>query len=184
MTVYKVDGIGTRKDGSGGEVANFSEGNKRFIRINVYADDGAAVTYTKGDAIAIEVNSGSGREITINGVATNAFDYLGIGNMATKAESGGANSSDALCIGVIDETVTVAAGEFLPVSVQVSGIASCNVHADTVAGDRLSIAASSVAGQLKYAASGVYEDDVIVAVALEADTANFANCILLNPLGL
>ena len=34
MSVSKVDGIGTRKDGSGGEKANFSQGNKRFILID------------------------------------------------------------------------------------------------------------------------------------------------------
>ena len=89
MSVYKVDGIGTRKDGSGGFQANFSEGNKRFIRVGMYRDkDLADLTAEKGNVVSIEVNSGSPHELLINGAATDARDYIGLGNMVKIADHG------------------------------------------------------------------------------------------------
>ena len=46
MSVAKIDGIGTRKDGTGGETANF-ESRARFTRLYLYVDDGGAETTPK-----------------------------------------------------------------------------------------------------------------------------------------
>lgn len=180
MSVEKIDGL----DGVWATRA-------RYITINAYADDGAAVTYTRGDAMAIETNLSGGYEITVAGVATNAATYLGIGNMATKLASGG-TSHDSLGFGIIAETVTIAAGAWQPVSVQVGGIAFCNVEASVAAGDRLNL--SSTAGRLELMATEDYDLTHALAVALEADgtsgsldgtqaaATNYTNAYLLNPL--
>jgi len=188
MTVYKVDGIGTRKDGSGGEVANFSEGNKRFIRIGMYVDQGGSDSdFKKGDAVAIEIGSG---DIIINGVNTAAKDYIGLGNMVVLADSDTADHR-GLCIGVLGEDVSIAAGEYKYVSVQVSGLATVGTDDSATAGDILVLSADA-GGLRKFDADADNDQGFVkVAIALEADATDLnvtagdsCQAILLNPLGL
>ena len=101
MSVYKVDGIGTRKDGSGGQTAN--KGSKeKFATLLLKASQ----TITKGDVVAwdfaaSEPDSGYGNNIIA--ATTTAL-------------------SDA-CVGIAAETVTVAAGQDdQPVLIQVGGL--------------------------------------------------------------
>lgn len=176
-TVEKIDGLASGPQGSEQVFAS----RKKFISLNAYADDGADVTYTKGDAVAIETNTGAGYEITVAGVATNAATYFGVGNMAILADSA-KGSHDGLTFGVVAETVTISAGKWQPISIQVAGIASCNVDGSVAAGDKLNI--SSTAGRLELMSSEDVDVTHAVAIALEADTANFADCYLLNPLQL
>tara|TARA_Y100000114_G_scaffold72390_1_gene66360 strand:+ start:16784 stop:17359 length:576 start_codon:yes stop_codon:yes gene_type:complete len=191
MTVYKVDGIGTRKDGSGGEVANFSEGNKRFIRIGMYRDkDLSALVAEKGNVVSIEVNTGSPHEILINGAAVNAADYIGLGNMVKIADHGTA-LDEAYCIGVLAEDVSIAAGEYKFVSVQVSGVATVHTDGNATKGAYLVLDASQ-AGCLTDTAADASDTHAVLAIALADDAADtsFASsqfscsAILLNPFSL
>jgi hypothetical protein len=191
MSVSKIDGIGTRKDGSGGETANFSQGNKRFIRVGMYRDkDLAALTAEKGNVVSIEVNTGSPHEILVNGVATDAVTYIGIGNMVKIADHGTA-LDEALCIGVLAEDVTISAGEYKFVSVQVSGVATVHTDGNATKGTYL-VLDGSVAGCLTDTAADDSDDHSVLAIALADDAADtsFATsefsctAILLNPFNL
>ena len=109
MSVSKIDGIGTRKNGSGGFLANRSQGNARFVRLF------AKETLAKGDCVCFDIDS------TID--STDSTDY-GYGNIVEKADR------DTLAltqvIGVAAEAVTVSADDvtnaaWKPVLIQVSG---------------------------------------------------------------
>lgn len=171
MSVSKVDGIGTRKDGSGGATANF-ESRSKFVRIALYVDRGGSNTdFFPGDPLAIELATGSGYELLINGSATSAATYLGIGNMAVSADknrSGG--SDDALTFGVLSEAVTVKAGNYEIVNVQVEGIAFVGCAAAVAAGDKLVI--SNTERECEKAGTGDNDASSELAIALEAAVAN------------
>jgi hypothetical protein len=101
MTVYKVDGIGTRKDGSGGEVVNKGSA-EGFIRLMLKPGESCA----RGDVMAFDF------------AATEPA--LGYGNHCIKATA--TALSDA-CIGIATEAVTVGASEEdKPVLIQVAGL--------------------------------------------------------------
>ena len=93
MTVYKVDGIGTRKDGSGGEVANRNEGAK-FIRLFV------TETVAKGNCVAFDINA------ALDG--TDSTDY-GYGNLVSLANSG--TQTQRQVVGIAAEAVTMSADD-------------------------------------------------------------------------
>jgi len=71
MSVSKIDGIGTRKDGSGGDVANRSQGNAKFVRLF------AKETLAKGDCVCFDIDSAID--------STDSTDY-GYGNIVEKAD--------------------------------------------------------------------------------------------------
>ena len=101
MSVSKIDGIGTRKDGSSGETANKGSATK-FVRLFLKASQ----TVTKGDVVAFdfaasEPDSGYGNNIIA--ATTTAL-------------------SDA-CVGIAAETLTVDSGVAdQPVLIQVGGL--------------------------------------------------------------
>jgi len=192
MSVAKIDGIGTRKDGSGGETANF-ESRKKFVRLYLYVDDGgASTTHKKGDFVAIETNTGSGYQITVNGTATNAATYWGIGNACVIANSGG-TSHDALICGVLAEEVTVGVGQWKAVSVQVEGLAYVATDGSVAIGDKCVL--DNSAGACRTATSADNDADSEICIALETDdtdanngtsttSGTSAQALLLNPLRL
>ena len=121
-TVTKIDGFNTRRTGAGTEVQNFSE-RKRIIDGFVYRDDSAGtLTLKKGDVLAMEVNLGSGFEIQVDGVATNAATYFGYGNMFRPAVSSNDSDKAFTCGVYIGEEITVAQGEYARISIQVGGV--------------------------------------------------------------
>tara|TARA_R100001082_G_scaffold16669_2_gene8388 strand:+ start:11601 stop:12182 length:582 start_codon:yes stop_codon:yes gene_type:complete len=193
MSVSKIDGIGTRKDGSGGETANFEQ-RRKFARLFLYVDDGGAeTTHKKGDWVAIETNTGSGYQITVNGVATNAATYWGLGNACVLADMD-STSHDAFTCGVLAEEVTIKVGQWQAVSVQVEGIAYVATDGNVAIGDKCTI--SSDAGAVEPGVSaGENDAGTIVCIALETDdtdanngtsttSGTSAQAILLNPLQL
>lgn len=104
-------------------------------------------------------------------------------SIVRQAVSTNQDGKGALC-GIALETITVAG----PLLVQVKGrCTDVNVHADTVAGDRM--VASSTAGRLSphstvAAVAAADFDYGVLGIAEEADTANAADVFLLDPMGL
>jgi len=110
MGVYKVDGIGTRKDGSGEETANRAQGNARFVTL--YAIE----TIAKGACVAWDINTAI--------ASTDSTDY-GYGNIVANANSGTATQRQV--IGIATEAVTMAAAAvtakaWVKIRIQVSGL--------------------------------------------------------------
>tara|TARA_R100001509_G_scaffold139276_1_gene93650 strand:+ start:639 stop:1160 length:522 start_codon:yes stop_codon:yes gene_type:complete len=171
MTVYKVDGIGTRKNGSGGETANFSEGNVKIIRlVGFAADSGGNVTYTKGDVVALQRAAA-----TVDG--SDVIGQYGIANVIKLAGA----ATELLCVGVVTETVTVAEGTTDIIAVQVAGVfENANVATASTAG--LQIFPSGTAGRGAINASSDPDTNKPYAIALEDASSNAADIILLNPL--
>ena len=177
MSVYKVDGIGTRKDGSGGQTANLGEGNIRIIRmIGFSADSSAAVTYTKGDLVALQLASA-----TVNG--SNVVDAFGKSNVIKKASSG----TEVACVGVVAETVTAtynsdsSKGSTVIVPVQISGIfIDANVATGSTSGKLLFPSSTSGRGALEGSADPDTHKAYAIGVKDAAD--NKGDILLLNPL--
>tara|TARA_R100000805_G_C3613311_1_gene114305 strand:+ start:209 stop:766 length:558 start_codon:yes stop_codon:yes gene_type:complete len=183
-TVSKIDGL----DGNNSLKA-------RFIDVYIYSDDDTAVTYAKGDCLAIEFNVGANYKIhtyTAAGVETDtdAASYLGYGNMYTKA----AGNNLYFGAGILAETPNpdsatpgqIPAGTYQKVSMQVSGICSfaklvtgsCTLGATLIAAD------SGSTGQLVDYAAGDIEPPFAVNL-LEGDNGQAnSTVILLNPLSL
>ena len=133
-------------------------------------------------------------------VMVNAGDTTyGRGNTVIEAT----NASSSLVVGIADKLPQKEDGTLLSagdIIVQVSGIRTdVNCHADTVAGDRLSNLASSVAGQLRdladvCATGSVSQAEGVklayagngVAIALTDDSATTNKCTarLLDPMNL
>ena len=171
MTVYKVDGIGTRKDGSGGEVANLSEGNVKLVRlVGFAADSGGDVTYTKGDVVALQRAAA-----TVGG--SDVIGQFGIANVIKLANA----VTELLCVGVVTETVTVKDGTTDIIAVQVAGLfENANVATASTAG--LQIFPSSSAGRGALLATSDPDTNKPYAIALENASSNAADIMLLNPL--
>ena len=184
-TVSKIDGL----DGNNSLKA-------RFIDVYIYADDGAAVTYAKGDCLAVEFNVGNGYHIhtyTADGVETdtNAASYFGYGNMYTKA----AGDNLYFGAGILAETPNpdaatpgqIEAGTYRKVSMQVSGICtfaklatgSCTLGATLIAAD-----SGGDIGQLVDYAAGDIEPPFAVNLLEGTDATADSTVILLNPLSL
>ena len=177
MSVSKIDGIGTRKDGSGGESVNTSVHPKKIIRMMGFSTDGAAaVTYTKGDAVALQIASA-----TVNG--TDILTTYGIGNVVKLAT----DLTELLCLGVVTETAeakynsTSAKGSEVIVSVQISGVfEKANVTTSTSVG--LQLFPSGTDGRLILSASSDPDTNKPLAIALANAASNSCKIILLNPL--
>ena len=177
MSVSKIDGIGTRKDGAGGESINTSVHPKKIIRmIGFCADSSAAVTYTKGDAVALQIASA-----TVNGA--NILTSFGVGNVVKLATE----TTELLCVGVVAETATAtynsasAKGSEVIVQVQVSGVfENANVTTSSCVG--LQLFPSATDGRLVLDAGSDPDTNKPLAIALENATSNAADIILLNPL--
>ena len=177
MSVSKVDGIGTRKDGAGGFSINTSAHPKKIIRLIGFSTDGAAaVTYTKGDAVALQIASA-----TVNG--TNILTSFGVGNVVKLATE----LTELLSVGIVTETVTAtynstsAKGSEIIVPVQVSGkFVDANVATATSVG--LQLFPSATDGRLAINASSDADTNKALAIALEDATSNTCDVILLNPL--
>jgi len=171
MSVYKVDGIGTRKDGAGGESSNFSEGNVKVVRlVGFAADSGGDVTYTKGDVVALQRAAA-----TVGG--SDVIGQFGIANVVKLA----AAATELLCVGVCTETVTVKDGTTDIIAVQVAGtFVNANVATASTAG--LQIFPSGTAGRGALNASSDADTNKPYAIALENASSNQADIILLNPL--
>jgi|TARA_B100000282_G_scaffold225312_1_gene168128 hypothetical protein len=178
--IGRIEGFGTRRNLSGTEVVNLQE-RAQSCRLIVYADQGgSAVTFTKGDALALEYRTGSGKQILKDGVATDALSEFGFSNVALQLSTSD-HLEDFAC-GIITETVTVAAGDYAIVDVQVAGkFENANVGGSVAAADVLT--ASGVAGQLA-ATAGDQMAQMKLAIALEDDTANKADIYLLDPFNL
>jgi len=182
-TVTKIDGFNTRRTGAGTEVQNFSE-RKRIIDGFVYSDDGAGtLTLKKGDVLAMEVNLGSGFEIQVDGVATNAATYFGYGNMFRPANSARDSDKAFTCGVYIGEEITVAEGEYARISIQVGGIlettdGGCGVASSVAIGDKL-ICSATVAEaadeDTDVGSLGAVSDHTPFAIALTAAALNADN---------
>ena len=209
MSVRKVGGIGTRKDGSGGFSANLGEA-ARFITMNVYSDDGntADITYNKGDLLCFEHAGTSNAHLTINGTATNVVTHFGFSNVARKADAAGRGAATAgatgtatdlaFCFGVCAETKVVKADTSETISVQVYGKAEgVNVASTVAIGERLiaeTAAADSSVGRLNDTDEQIdggdeadieeMADAAVVGVALSAASSNTATVWLLDPFKL
>tara|TARA_Y100001937_G_scaffold42697_1_gene60442 strand:- start:5407 stop:5946 length:540 start_codon:yes stop_codon:yes gene_type:complete len=171
----KIDGIGTRKDGSGGFKANTSVQPKRIIRmIGFSTDSGSAVTYTKGDAVALQIASA-------NVGGTDILSSFGTGNVIKLASA----TTELLCVGIVAETITASVndtvGESVIVQVQVSGIfEKANVATGSTSG--LHVFPSSTGGRLDLIPSSDADTNKPLAIALGNASSNKANVMLLNPL--
>ena len=209
MSVRKVGGIGTRKDGSGGQTANLGE-TSRFINVFVFSDDGNSsdITFNKGDALCLENAGTAAAHLTINGSATNVVTHFGFSNVARKVDAAGRGASLAgatgsaaelaFCFGICAETKTVSADTSEYISVQVYGrCEDVNVASTVAIGERLvaeTAAADSSVGRLQdtdtliggNAEADIEEmaDAAVVGIALSAASSNKATVWLLDPLGL
>jgi hypothetical protein len=171
MSVYKVDGIGTRKDGSGEETANRAQGNAKFVTLYAYE------TIAKGACVAWAI------VVALDG--TDGTDY-GYGNIIMNADS--AEQTNAQAIGVAAEAVTMSAAAvtakaWAEIKVQVSG------RCDFVIGDGsltpgLGCVPSTTEGQAENYANS--DTDIPFGIALTAGSASTANAqvILTNPCNL
>tara|TARA_Y100000593_G_scaffold66397_1_gene122203 strand:+ start:1125 stop:1652 length:528 start_codon:yes stop_codon:yes gene_type:complete len=175
MSVYKKDGIGTRKDGAGGEVANVSQGNARFVRL--YAIE----TIAKGACVAWDINS------AIDG--TDSTDY-GYGNIVANANSGTATQRQV--IGVAAEAVTMSSDDvtnkaWKSILIQVSG--RCDFVIST-SGQTVGLGqvASSTDGRCEdYADGGSGDVDIpfgILCVDASGTGTADATVLLTNPCNL
>lgn len=157
MTVYKVDGIGTRKNGSGGSVANFSDPIKmvRFF---------ATVSLSKGDAVCLDFT-----------VSAN-----GLGNNVTKCDVDASATKQA--IGIVTEDVTVSGTEYQLVDVQVQGLCAFADIDDTADANGDLLAAGSTAGRLTLAVAATTG----VAILVTEGTPGSRDTVvyLLNPANL
>jgi len=174
QTVRKIDGFGTRKDGSGGEVVNLNE-EPRFIEL--FAQESIA----KGDIVALSIDS------AIDG--TDSTDY-GYGNIVKKAASG--TPAIAQVLGVAAEAVTLSSDDvsnaaWKKISIQVRGRCEFVKVADVEGGGASPapgnlLIASSTAGQAEaYAAAAV---TAAFGIHLEDGTDGAADSVvyLINPL--
>lgn len=193
MSVAKIDGIGTRKNGTGGFTANV-ESRAKFTRLYLYVDDGGTeTTHKKGDWVAIETNTGAGYQVTVAGTATNAATYWGLGNACVLADMD-STSHDAFTCGVLAEEVVVGVGKWAAVSVQIAGVAYVATDGNVAIGDKCTI--SSDAGAVEPGiTAGEQDAGTIVCIALETDdtdanngtsttSGTSARAILVNPLQL
>ena len=157
-TVTKIDGIGTRKDGSGGESVNFNT-NKRFVRLY------ASATLTKGDA----------------GCLDTSISTYGLMNNVAKADVDASATKQA--IGIAAESVTVSGTDYQLVSIQVGGICTFAVLDDLsdAVGD-LVAAGSDPPGSLTLDVAAALPVGIIVAEGT-ANTAD-STVYLLNPANL
>lgn len=210
--IKKLGGIGTRKDGSGQEVANLDEVAK-FIDVYCYADDGmtdASYTISAGDAVVMEYKTGSGYEISVSGLATSVVSEFGYFNVARLLDAAGQNTSGsqagatgtsadiAFVAGIASETVTINKDSFEKVRIQVYGkCENVNVNPNVVLGERLvaeTAADPSSIGRLQDIDSLVANNNTadiqelgeaaIVGIALTAASSNKCTVWLLDPLGL
>ena len=201
-TVSKIDGFGTRRSGTS-EVGNF-DGRKRIISGYVYVDDGgASTTFKKGDVLAMEINTGGGYEITVDGSATSAATYFGYGNMFLLANSGTATHNATIAGVMVSEAVTVGVGSWARVDIQVGGIlevadGGVGCLTSVALGDRLIASATAGAAadeDTDVGSIGAVQDNSIFAIALTADDTDTNNgtdttagqscsAYLLNPLNL
>ena len=177
MSVSKIDGIGTRKDGAGGESVNTSVHPKKIIRmIGFSTDSGAAVTYTKGDAVALQIAAAN-----VNG--TDILTTYGKGNVVKLATE----LTELLCVGIVTETVTATynststKGSDVIVPVQVSGVFE-NANVTTSSCSGLQLFPSATDGRLVLITSSDADTNKPLAIALEDATSDTADVILLNPL--
>ena len=177
MSVIKIDGIGTRKNGTGGESINTSVHPKKIITMIGFSTDGAAaVTYTKGDAVALQI-------ATALVGATDILTTFGVGNAVKLATE----LTELLCVGIVTETVTAtynsasALGSHVIVPVQVSGrFVDANVATGTTVG--LQMFPTATDGRLALNAGSDADTHKPLAIALENATSNTCDIILLNPL--
>lgn len=178
--IGRIDGVGTRRNASGTEVVNLHE-RAQFCRLFIYVDDGGSqTTFSKGDALALEYRSGSGYQITKEGVATNAIEEFGFGNVAVQLIT--TDELEKFACGVMAETITVGVGEYAIAKVQVAGkFEEANVVTATAIGK--SLGASATAGRLDDTA-GDQIAQMKLAVCLEAAASNKADIYLLDPFNL
>ena len=185
MSVSKVDGIGTRKDGTGGEDANLSQGNKRIIRmIGFCADSGSSVTYTKGDTVALQLSTA-----TVNG--SNVIEKNGAANVIKLAT----DLTETAPVGIVTETVTATisgtTGTTVIVPVQISGVfASANVATHSAIGEILFCTATDgrISGHTAASLTAIVDVHKPVAICLgtsngtAAAASNLSDVLLLNPM--
>ena len=213
MSIRKVGGIGTRKDGSGGFKANLGEGAK-FITLECYAADNMADSsykIKKGDAVVLEYNTGTGYQITIGSTQTNVLDHFGFANVGRLLDAAGRNTSGAqagatgtaadlsFIAGIAAETKTISKDKNELISVQVWGrCEGVNVESSVAVGDRLvgsDAAANTSIGRLvevdtvfggSYAQAEQITgaDAAPVGLALTAASSNTCTVWLLDPLQL
>lgn len=172
MSVYKVDSIGTRKDGAGGDTSNTSQGNARFVRLYAKED------LNKGEAVAFDLaTTTDGKGIYVkkaDGNATDAANTTGLRQ----------------AIGIVAETIDLnAANDPELVIVQVSGLcdfAILDATGDVVPGDLLQ--ADADAGELTvYDVSGSAHPYVLPLGMLVTEGTNAtadSTIILFNPANL
>lgn len=166
-TVTKIDGLDGNKDT-----------RAKFIDAYVYADDGGAVTFSKGDLLAFEFNLGSGYQVTIGSTATDVISYFGYGHVAVKANS----SNKYFGFGIlVDNPGEIAAGKFEKVSVQVGGLCTfATMESGAAIGEK--VCSSTTAGALGTMVGGDVEAPV-AQVMVDGTSAN-ATVFLLNPYNL
>jgi len=157
MTVYKVDGIGTRKDGSGGDTANLND-PKKFVRL------WASASLVKGDAVCLDFT-----------VST-----YGLGNNVTKADVDASATKQA--IGIAAEDVTVSGSDYQLVDIQVQGLCDFAEIDDTSDAPGDLLAAGSTAGALTLAVAAALPVAILVTEGTAA--TKDSTVYLINPANL
>lgn len=193
--IRRLDSVGTRRNSAGTEVANFCD-KEQFVRMYVYIDDDeAGATLLKGSLVSLEYRNSGNCHVTVNGVATLAREHFGFGNVCKLTDTADDVMKSFAC-GVLAESVTLAAGGFAIVDIQVAGLFENALQkAAGVAGHRLF--ASNVAGELENASGADFDaSGPCIAVQLEAavqdtgkvfssdDSLFFGDIYLLDPFNL
>lgn len=179
--VQRIDGVGTRRDSSGNELANLPE-REQSIRLFAYANKtGGAVTITAGDALALEYRVGKNITDPDNPSSSKgAVAHFGFSNVVVPLTTD--NDVEKFACGIAKETVTIADGDFAIIDIQVAGkFENANVVTGTAVGTVLS--ASGTAGRLDDTA-GDQVAQMPLALCLEAASSNLADVYLLDPMNL
>ena len=193
--IRRIDSVGTRHNLAGTEVANFCD-KEQFVRMYVYLDDGeTGDTLLKGSLVSLEYRNSGDCHVLVNGVATLAREHFGFGNVCKLSDTGDDVMKLFAC-GVLAESITLAAGGFAIVDVQVAGLFENALLKDAgVEGHRLF--ASNVPGESENEASADFDSSgPCIGVQLEAavqdtgkvfssdDSLFFGDIYLLDPFNL
>jgi len=179
--VQRIDGVGTRRDSSGNELANLPE-REQSIRLFAYAHKtGGAVTITAGDALALEYRSAKNITDPDNPSSSKgAVAHFGFSNVVVPLIT--TDELEKFPCGIAKETVTIADGDFAIIDIQVAGkFENANVASGLAVGKK--VFASGTAGRLDATAADI-DEQTCLAVALEAESSNKADVYLLDPMNL
>lgn len=130
----KIDGFGTRDDGTGtgNSIANLND-VKKIINVYAYCDDGnTAYTIAAGQLLVMEYQSGAGFQVDTSGSPEDVLTKFGFGNVSRLSDAGAQNASTPAgalgtasdrqwAYGVALDTTAIAVGKYQFIRVQVYG---------------------------------------------------------------